>query len=106
MDAEPAEDHLPKETNEDKEASTSIQDEKECTSTTPGSGVWEKSENRRWVVVMDTNHRIPSRNWTGTEVSLDPSLSIRSFVSRFEVEEQQPGNFNVVSDGSSLVRIY
>ena len=105
MDAEPAEDHLPKETNEDKDASTSIQDEKECTSTTPGSGVWEKSENRRWVVVMDTNHRIPSRNRTRSEGSLDPSLSIHSFVSRFEVEEQQPGNYNVVSDGSSLVRI-
>jgi len=36
---------------------------------------------------------------------LDPSLSIHSFVSRFEVEEQQPGNYNVISDGSSLVRI-
>jgi hypothetical protein len=106
MDAEPGEDNVSNETENNKDATTATSSkEEESTSTTPGSGVWEKSENKRWVVVMDTNHRIPSRNRTRSEGSLDPSLSIHSFVSRFEVEEQQPGNYNVISDGSSLVRI-
>ena len=105
MDPAPAEDNVSDETDEDKDATNNPSKVEECTSSTPGSGVWEKSENRRWVVVMDTNHRIPSRNRSRSEGSLDPSLSIHSFVSRFEVEKQQPGNYNVISDGSSLVRI-
>jgi len=71
----------------------------------PGSGIWEKSENKRWVVVDTSLHRIPRRNRMTSEGSLDPSLSITSFVTNFEVEEQQPSNYRVISDGSSLVRI-
>jgi len=71
-----------------------------------GSGIWEKSENRRWTVVDTNLHRIPSRRSRATsEGSLDPSLSITSFVTNFEVEEEQPSNCRVISDGNSYVRI-
>jgi len=71
-----------------------------------GSGIWEKSENRRWTVVDTNLHRIPSRrNRATSEGSLDPSLSITSFVTNFEVEEEQPSNYRVISDGNSYVRI-
>jgi len=96
----------------DKEATQSencddgLDDETSNSNIVPGSGVWEKSENKRWIVVVDSSlHRIPGRNRTRSEGSLDPSLSIHSFVSNFEVEELQPSNYRVISDGSSLVRV-
>ena len=98
-----AEDSVPKVPNEDGAASL-IQDD-DVVPYIPGSGVWERSENRRWVVVMNTNHRIPSMTRARSEGSLDPSLSIQRFVTNFEVEEQQPSNYRVISDGNSLVRI-
>jgi len=71
-----------------------------------GSGIWEKSENRRWTIVDANRHRIPSRrNRATSEGSLDPSLSITSFVTNFEVEEEQPSNCRVISDGNSFVRL-
>lgn len=90
----------------DNNPTASVLNDEQSSHNIPGSGVWEKFENRRWVVVMDTDHhRIPSRNRTRSEGSLDPSLSIQSFVSNFEVEEQQQSNYRLISDGNSLVRI-
>ena len=71
----------------------------------PGSGVWEKSENKKWEVVMGNNHRIPSRTRTRSEGSLDPCLSIHRFIHSFDIEEQQTSNYSVISDGSTMIRI-
>eukprot|EP00092_Neocalanus_flemingeri_P029865 GFUD01032430.1.p1 GENE.GFUD01032430.1~~GFUD01032430.1.p1 ORF type:complete len:240 (+),score=62.59 GFUD01032430.1:58-720(+) len=72
-----------------------------CTS----SGVWERSENRRWLVVMNSNHRIPSRTRARSEGSLDPCLSIQSFINNFDFEEPPSNTFNVISDGNTMIRI-
>ena len=73
-----------------------------------GSGVWEKSENSKWIVVAETKHRIPRKARVRTVASVDPSLGIREFITSFEPEEPQPSELNnsiLVGDGSSLVRL-
>ena len=73
----------------------------------PGSGVWEKSDSSsRWIVVAEGSHKIPrSRLRASSEGSVDPGLSIQTFITSFEVELPQVGdNSSLVSDGSSLVR--
>ena len=72
-----------------------------------GSGVWERAENRRWMVVRGGRHRIPGRAHCRSEGSgVDPSLGISSYLAAFELEvAQQPGSFQLVSDGESLVRL-
>ena len=86
-------------------ASVTQDEEQKFASNCPGSGsgVWERSENRRWVVVRNTNHMIPSRTRARSEGSLDPCLSIQRFINNFDVE--QPNNYNVVSDGNTVIRI-
>ena len=68
------------------------------------SGVWEKSENKKWVVVRCTHHRIPCRSKSKSENTLDPSLSIHSYIRNFEAEEQS-NTYSVINDGSSLIRV-
>ena len=71
-----------------------------------GSGVWEKSENSRWVVVRETKHKIPRRSRQRSVGSVDPSLGIHKFVTKFEVELPREGaNTVVVNDGTSMVRL-
>ena len=71
-----------------------------------GSGVWEKSENSKWIVVAETKHRIPRKARVRTVASVDPSLGIREFITSFEPEEPPEGNNSIlVGDGSSLVRL-
>ena len=73
---------------------------------TSGSGVWEKSENSRWVVVRETKHKIPRRSRQRSVGSVDPSLGIHKFVTKFEVELPREGaNTVVVNDGTSMVRL-
>ena len=70
----------------------------------PGSGVWEKSDNSRWIVVAEGSQKIP-RTRQASEGSVDPGLSIQTFISSFEVELPRVGDqSSLVSDGSSLVR--
>ena len=72
----------------------------------PGSGVWEKSENSKWMVVAETSHKIPRRKRTRPEGSVDPSLGIHNFISNFEVELPREGeNSVVINDGTSMVRL-
>ena len=72
--------------------------------TRPGSGVWEKSDNSRWIVVAEGSQKIP-RTRLASEGSVDPGLSIQTFISSFEVELPRVGEqSSLVSDGSSLVR--
>ena len=69
----------------------------------PGSGVWEKSDNSRWMVVAEGSQKIP-RTRQASEGSVDPGLSIQTFISSFEVELPRVGDqSSLVSDGSSLV---
>ena len=72
-----------------------------------GSGVWEKSENSKWIVVAETKHRIPRKARVRTVASVDPSLGIREFITSFEPEEPEVNvnNSILVGDGSSLVRL-
>ena len=72
-----------------------------------GSGVWEKSENSKWIVVAETKHRIPRKARVRTVASVDPSLGIREFITSFEPEEPPSAvnNSILVGDGSSLVRL-
>ena len=70
----------------------------------PGSGVWEKSDNSRWISVAEGSHKLP-RTRLASEGSVDPGLSIQTFISSFEVELPRVGDqSSLVSDGSSLVR--
>ena len=70
----------------------------------PGSGVWEKSDNSRWFVVAEGSQKLP-RSRLVSEGSVDPGLSIQTFISSFEVELPRVGDqSSLVSDGSSLVR--
>ena len=71
-----------------------------------GSGVWEKSENSKWIVVAETKHRIPRKARVRTVASVDPSLGIREFITSFEPElPSEVNNSILVGDGSSLVRL-
>ena len=72
-----------------------------------GSGVWEKSENSKWIVVAETKHRIPRRARVRTVASVDPSLGIREFITSFEEEPEASvaSSSILVGDGSSLVRL-
>ena len=71
-----------------------------------GSGVWEKSENSKWIVVAETKHRIPRKARVRTVASVDPSLGIREFITSFEPEPHSEMNNSIlVGDGSSLVRL-
>jgi len=69
-----------------------------------GSGIWERVENRRWEVVRD--HILPMRDLVAEETSLMANLGIGRYLQNFESEvEVGPGNFKIVSSGSSLVRL-
>merc|ERR1711936_1313101 len=70
-----------------------------------GSGVWEKCENRKWEIVTNTKHRIPSRTRMRSEGSLDPCLSIHKFIANFDVEEEQPNASRLISDGNTVIRV-
>ena len=79
-------------------------DQADVDSSVSGSGVWERSDNSRWMVVAEGRHRIP-RSSRASEGSVDPGLSIQNYITNFEVELPRIGeNSSVVSDGSSLVR--
>ena len=72
----------------------------------PGSGVWEKSANSKWITVAEKSHKIPRRARIRSEGSVDPSLGIHSFVNSFELEIPADGTNSVfISDGASLVRL-
>ena len=80
-------------------------EESDVDHTRPGSGVWEKSDNSRWIVVAEGSQKIP-RTRQASEGSVDPGLSIQTFISSFEVELPRVGDQSaLVSDGNSLVRI-
>ena len=86
-----------------KQVSTGMQ-ESDVDHSRPGSGVWEKSDNSRWIVVAEGSQKIP-RTRLASEGSVDPGLSIQTFISSFEVELPRVGDqSSLVSDGSSLVR--
>ena len=59
----------------------------------PGSGVWEKSDNSRWISVAEGSHKLP-RTRLASEGSVDPGLSIQTFISSFEVELPRVGAYS------------
>lgn len=79
--------------------------EDEIDSSRSGSGVWEKSENSRWIVVAETSHKLPRRTRFQASGSVDPSLGIHKYLNKFEIEFPRVGdNAVVVNDGTSMVR--
>ena len=69
-----------------------------------GSGIWERSENSRWIVV--NNPIIPMIDRVANEYSLNPDLGIMQYLHNFEAEpELRSENARIVSNGSSIVRV-
>ena len=66
-----------------------MEDSEPSSSSSSGSGVWEKSENSKWIVVAEASHKIPRRARVRPEGSVDPSLGIHKFISKFEVSSGQ-----------------
>lgn len=69
-----------------------------------GSGIWEKTENRRWIVVDD--HIIPRIDRSVPDSSLVPGLGIGQYIENFEIETEMVLNSSkLVTRGSMVVRI-
>jgi hypothetical protein len=69
-----------------------------------GSGIWEKTENRRWIAVA--NHIIPRIDPSAPDSSLVSGLGIGQYVENFESETQVAfNNSKLVTSGSMVVRI-
>ena len=69
-----------------------------------GSGIWERSENSRWIVV--NNPIIPMIDRVANEYSLNPDLGITQYLHNFEKEpELRSETARIVSNGSTIVRV-
>lgn len=73
-----------------------------------GSGVWERTENRRWIAVHQ--HRIPNRKRSISESSLVTDLGTGQFVNRFEFVEpsdnsENSDQFRIVVSKESMIRL-
>jgi len=69
-----------------------------------GSGVWEHTENRRWVAVE--NQILPNLDENAGESSLVAGLGVGQYVQNFENEADiDNANYEIVTSGSTMIRI-
>jgi len=70
-----------------------------------GSGVWEHTENRRWVAVE--NQILPNLDENAGESSLVAGLGVGQYVQNFENEADIDNNadYEIVTSGSTMIRI-
>jgi len=81
--------------------------EKKKSSSWSGSGIWERTENRRWETVE--NHMIPAWDNTAADTSLVSGLGIGHYLQNFEEEVEgsvtTENSFRIITSGSTMMRI-
>jgi len=79
--------------------------EKKKSSSWSGSGIWERTENRRWETVE--NHMIPAWDNTSGDTSLVAGLGIGHYLQNFEEEGSMTteNSFRIITSGSTMMRI-
>jgi len=92
------------ETHDTHDGTLSILQEQEHWS---GSGIWERTENKRWIAVR--NHRIPSRSRTVSESNLVLDMGTGQFVQNFDSIPSQNSEadqeFRIVASTQSIIRL-
>jgi len=93
----------------DTEEAGEVQDnEAESQENWSGSGIWERSEERRWIAV--SNHRIPSRSRTVSEsnlvlVDMGTGQFVQNFDSQPSQNSQSDQEFRIVTSTQSIIRL-